>query len=131
MPSPQMKSFAEKSGHSMADIERYWGEAKKESKKKFGSKKNKSFWPYVVGIVERRAGLRKVHEAITLRDFLHLEEAMGDEEGWYVERNDKLIDGPMEEAVADAKVKELGGDAHGYTKTYVSDYELKRKVQAQ
>lgn len=131
MPSAQMKSFAEKSGRSMADIERYWGEAKKESKKKFGSKKHKSFWPYVVGIVERRAGLRKVHEAITLRDFLALEESMGTEEGWYVERRDKLVDGPMEEYEADAKVKQLGGDAHGYSKTYVSDYELKRKTQTE
>lgn len=131
MPSAQMKSFAEKSDHSMADIERYWGEAKKESKKKFGSKKHKSFWPYVVGIVERRAGLRKVHESISFSDFLHLEESMGDQEGWYVERRDKLIEGPMEEYEAEAKVKELGGDARGYSKTYMSDYELKRKVQAQ
>ena len=75
MPSAQLKSFAEKSGKSMKDLERYWDEAKVEAKKKYGSKKNKSFWPYVVGIVERRAGLRKVHESITLRDFLDLERA--------------------------------------------------------
>lgn len=62
----------------MKDLERYWDEAKVESKKKFGSKKNKSFWPYVVGIVERRAGLRKVHEALTLKDFLDLEKASPD-----------------------------------------------------
>ncbi len=79
MPSAQLKSFAEKSGKSMADLERYWDEAKKESKKKFGSKKKKGFWPYVVGIVERRAGLRKVHESITLRDFLDLERASPEE----------------------------------------------------
>lgn len=79
MPSAQMKSFADKSGHSMADIERYWDEAKKESKKKFGSKKDKSFWPYVVGIVERRAGLRKVHESISFKDFLDLETRVSDE----------------------------------------------------
>ena len=73
MPSPQLKSFAEKSGKSIKDLERYWDEAKIESKKKFGSKKNKSFWPYVVSIVERRAGLRKVHESMTFKDFLDLE----------------------------------------------------------
>ena len=73
MPSPQLKSFADKSGKSMKDLERYWDEAKIESKKKWGSKKHKSFWPYVVGIVERRAGLRKIRESITLKDFLDLE----------------------------------------------------------
>lgn len=35
MPSAQLKSFAEKSGKSMADLERYWDEAKVEAKKKF------------------------------------------------------------------------------------------------
>jgi len=79
MPSPQLKSFAEKSGKSMKDLERYWDEAKIESKKKFGSKKKKGYWPYVVGIVERRAGLRKVHESISFRDFLDLESIVSQE----------------------------------------------------
>lgn len=73
MPSAQLKSFAEKSGKSMKDLERYWSEAKKEAKEKFGSKKHKGFWAYVVGIVERRAGLGKMHESISLRDFIDLE----------------------------------------------------------
>lgn len=73
MPSAQLKSFAKKSDKSLADLERYWDEAKKEAMKKFG-KKNASFWKYVVGIVERRAGLRKVSESLTFSDFLHLEQ---------------------------------------------------------
>jgi hypothetical protein len=75
MPDAQMRSFAEKSGHSMADIERYWDDSKKEALKKFGSKKDKSFWPYVVAIVERRAGLRKgkVKESLTFSAFMLLE----------------------------------------------------------
>lgn len=72
MPSAQLKSFAEKSGKSMADLERYWDEAKVEAKKKF-KKKNSSFWKYVVAIVERRAGLRKVHEMISFKTFVNLE----------------------------------------------------------
>lgn len=127
MPSAQLKSFAKKSGKSMADLERYWDEAKKESKEKFGSKKAKGFWPYVVGIVERRAGLRKVHEHISFTDFVVLESRM-DAEGWYVEKNDKMIEGPMEESEADARVKELGGDAKGYSKTYQTDYALRRQM---
>lgn len=47
-------------------------------------------------------------------------------EGWYVEKNDKIVDGPMEEQAAKKKCKELGGDAKGYDTTYVSDYQLKR-----
>ena len=71
MPTPQLKSFAEKSGKSIGKLERYWDEAKVSAKEKFGSKKKKDgYWPYVVGIVQRRAGLRKTVKECTFRDFI-------------------------------------------------------------
>lgn len=70
MPTPQLKSFAEKSGKPISDLERYWDQAKTDAAEKFkhGSKK---FWAYVVGIVKRRAGLS---EQLTFRDYLLIEE---------------------------------------------------------
>ena len=70
MPTPQLKSFAEKSGKSIGKLERYWDEAKDSAKEKFGSKKKAGYWPYVVGIVQRRAGLRKTVKECTFSEFI-------------------------------------------------------------
>jgi hypothetical protein len=51
--------------------------------------------------------------------------------GWYVEDiKDRLVAGPMSEVEAKKKAKELGGDAKGYTATYVSDYASRRMSES-
>lgn len=50
--------------------------------------------------------------------------------GWYVEdSNDKKVAGPMSEADAKKKCKELGGDAKGFTVGYESDYSARRNKE--
>jgi len=53
MPTKTLKSMAKKSNKSSKDLERYWGQAKKQAKKK--GVKNK--YAYMMGIVKKRAGL--------------------------------------------------------------------------
>ena len=51
--------------------------------------------------------------------------------GWYVENKDgKTVAGPMAEAAAKKKAQELGGDAKGFSATYVSDYDAKRMCES-
>lgn len=78
MPTAQLKSFAKKSGKSIGKLERYWDEAKAEAKEKFGSKKAPGFWPYVVAIVERRAGLRKTVKEHSFKEFISSEPRTND-----------------------------------------------------
>lgn len=48
-------------------------------------------------------------------------------QGWYIENSkNRIIAGPMLENEAKKKVKELGGDAKGYSITYISDYAARR-----
>jgi hypothetical protein len=54
MPTPQLKALHEKTGTSMADLERYWSEAKKQAEGKFKVRDGK-YWAYVYGIVSNRA----------------------------------------------------------------------------
>lgn len=56
MPAQTLASIAKKTGLSLAKVERYWIEAKKEAAKKF-DKDSDSYWKYVVGIVKQRAGV--------------------------------------------------------------------------
>jgi hypothetical protein len=86
MPTAQLKSFAKKSGKSIGKLERYWDEAKVSAKEKFGSKKKPGYWPYVVGIVERRAGLRKKLKECSFRDFIALDEEMGKPRKFKIEK---------------------------------------------
>jgi hypothetical protein len=51
--------------------------------------------------------------------------------GWYVENKDgKIVAGPMSEVAARKKAQELGGDAKGFSITYVSDYAARRMLES-
>lgn len=56
MPSPVVKSFAEKSGKSIQTVEKYWDEAKMSAREKF-KRKDSHFWAYVSAIVQKRLGI--------------------------------------------------------------------------
>ncbi len=71
MPAAQLKSFAEKSGKSIKELEGYWDEAKKAAARHGFKTEDPSFWAYVSAIVQRRAGLR---EAISFKEFAQLVE---------------------------------------------------------
>lgn len=72
MPSATLKSLAKKSGHTMERAEHLWDEAKGIVKKEYKiGKKNKKFWPLVVGITKKMLGL---HEAVTFKESLEAED---------------------------------------------------------
>jgi hypothetical protein len=56
VPSSVIKSFAEKSGHSVSDVEKLWDESKVEAAKKFKEDDSK-FWAYVNATTQRKLGL--------------------------------------------------------------------------
>lgn len=58
MPSPVVKSFAEKSGKSVQTVEKYWDEAKMSAREKFKNE-SPSFWAYVNTVVQKRLGLKE------------------------------------------------------------------------
>jgi hypothetical protein len=61
---------------------------------------------------------------MTFKEFLLTE---GDKIGWYVEKDDKTVAGPFTtEDQAQTICKNKGGDAEGFTVSYVSDYDEKR-----
>lgn len=68
MPNAVVKSYAEKSGKSPEEIEKWWKEAEEESKKKF-PKKGPHYWAYVNGIVKKRA---KIKENVGFKDWLEV-----------------------------------------------------------
>lgn len=55
MPVPYLRILAEQTGRSLEDCERYWNEAKAQAKK--AGKEND--WAYIVGIVQRRARVKR------------------------------------------------------------------------
>lgn len=56
MPIPALKSMAKKTGKSVKTLERYWDDAKKSAKKQ--SPKDK--YAYIMGIVQKRAGIESI-----------------------------------------------------------------------
>lgn len=66
MPTPQLKSFAEKSGKPLEEVEKYWEEAKDQAESKF-KHGTARFWAYVSGIVKKRCGLT---ESLRFKDLL-------------------------------------------------------------
>lgn len=58
MPSNVVKSFAERSHKSIAEVEQLWRDAKAEAKKKF-AKNDPHFWAYVTGTVRHQLGLKE------------------------------------------------------------------------
>lgn len=66
MPNAVVKKYAEKTGKSVAEVEKVWDEAKEQTKDKF-KEDDPSFWAYVNGIVKKRLGLS---ESIQLIEFI-------------------------------------------------------------
>lgn len=70
MPAATVKSYAKKSGKSIATVEGYWEEAKKSANVAWkGKKKDEHYWAYVSGIVKKRCGLT---ESVTFKEFVEL-----------------------------------------------------------
>lgn len=58
MPNATVKSYAEKSGKSVAQVEKIWEDSKKEADKKFKTH-NSEYWAYVNATVKKKLGLDK------------------------------------------------------------------------
>ena len=56
MPSSVVKSFAERSGKTVDEVEKIWNEVKEKAAKKF-EKEDKHFWAYVNRTVQFKLGL--------------------------------------------------------------------------
>ena len=67
MPSNVVKSFSERSGKSVAEVEQLWHEAKKDAAKKFPSI-DSHYWAYVTAEVRNKLGLKeaKLDEMVDL-----------------------------------------------------------------
>jgi len=67
MPSNIIKSFAEKSGKSIFEVEKLWQETKEEARKKF-QKIDHQYWAYVTATVRIKLGLNeaKLDELVEL-----------------------------------------------------------------
>lgn len=57
MPNPLIKSYSERSGISVSEIEKLWDEAKKNAHEKF-DKEDSHFWAYVNAVVRKQLGLK-------------------------------------------------------------------------
>ena len=56
MPNNTIKSFADRSGKSVEEVEKLWDEVKKKASSKFDSE-DKHFWAYVSRTVQFKLGL--------------------------------------------------------------------------
>ena len=75
-----------------------------------------------------RGGKPMKEGMMTFKQFLLTE---GDKIGWYVEKDDKTVAGPFTtEDQAQTVCKNKGGDAEGFTVSYVSDFDEKRMNEA-
>lgn len=70
MPATAIDNIIKKSGKSKKDIHGYWKEAKKAALKQGFDPDDSAYWAYVMGIVQKRAGLstESVHEMYSLLD---------------------------------------------------------------
>lgn len=60
MPSSVVKSFAQKSGKSVAEVEKIWNDSKTEaSGHKVFKGYNPNFWAYVTAIVKKKLGIKE------------------------------------------------------------------------
>lgn len=70
MPASAIVGYAKKSGKSVAEVERYWEEAKKFADNAFKGKAHDShYWAYVNGIVKNRC---KIKESTSFKEFVEL-----------------------------------------------------------
>ena len=59
MPAQQLKSFAEKSGKSLKEVEKLWEQAKAIAKKEYADAKDDKFYAIVTGILKNSLGLKE------------------------------------------------------------------------
>lgn len=57
MPNSLIKSYSERSGKSVSEIEKMWDEAKVAAHKKFKNEDSR-FWAYVNTVVRKQLGLK-------------------------------------------------------------------------
>lgn len=58
MPVPLLKHLAKETGKSLSDAEKAWDEAKGQADKKFGDKKDDSYWSYVTSVTKKKLGVK-------------------------------------------------------------------------
>jgi hypothetical protein len=73
MPVPMLKTFAEKSGKSVSEVESIWDEAKSAARKKF-KKEDGHFWAYVNATVQKQLGLKE--ENLSFRSFITIDKGI-------------------------------------------------------
>ena len=66
MPTPMIKSFADKTGKTVGEVEKLWNEAKAIAFKE-GKEDN---YAYIVGILKKKLGLNESVENVSFKDFL-------------------------------------------------------------
>jgi len=67
MPSHSIKSFAERSGKSIEEVEAIWNSIKEKASKKF-KKEDEHFWAYVNRTVQFKLGL--ANKKSSFKDFV-------------------------------------------------------------
>jgi ferritin len=80
MPTPYLDQISKEKGIPMADLERYWDEAKKQratDQKKSVAKFSDSDWAYVTGVVQKRAGVKESVLREDLSDQMNFEFSSG------------------------------------------------------
>jgi len=70
MPSSIVKSFAEKTGKSVAEVEKKWNEIKDQLKKSGKSEDDPGFFQNLVGVLKKRL---KIESKLSFKQFLELE----------------------------------------------------------
>jgi len=106
MPNSVVKSYAKKSGKSVAEVETLWGKIKAGAKKKFKAD-DPHLWAYVNGSVKKALGLT---ESITFKEFAELT--------FDAPQTDIVPAGPPQEAPTPTPDPTPGcaGDCEGYTR---------------
>ena len=69
MPVPVLKSLASKSGKSLAELEKYWAQAKASAEKEGKSKD----YAYIVSIVKKMAGIKEKKKNLAIAFNLYTE----------------------------------------------------------
>lgn len=62
MPTPALKSFSQKSGKPLDEVERLWKKAKRLARKEGFTKKDDSYYAYVTGILKRMLGISEYNK---------------------------------------------------------------------
>jgi hypothetical protein len=60
MPASNIKAIAKQSGHPISKIEKYWEKAKDLALEAGFERDSDGYWPYVMGITKKMAGIREM-----------------------------------------------------------------------